>query len=322
MERDIKVKADKKLKEIEIHIGNEGEKSVDNPNFFVLKNDTSLGSGGYGSVLKLVDSNKKVALAIKITEQNDEELIADALLQSDCNVLKMKFIDEVEFDTDSKIVYFMELAEGDLESFFKNHKEEINRNPQIFLNILESIRKQLLCIIKIGNKVAEEGIFDGNYTYTDMKLANILYKCDNSKNLNDVRFMIGDLGGAVPDRDKDFLATFPPYKFKEGRGFFKLQTQEDKLQASAWGLGILALFCYSYHDSASKRLRQTIFSWLFYKEIKDTTNEVMKYFIKQLNNFGNILQPLTPRPNLGLILASYFNNNLDNSINLSLTSND
>jgi hypothetical protein len=115
----------------------------------------------------------------------------------------------------------MELAEGDLHHFFENNEIYVASNPIIFLQMLESIRRQLLCLLNLG------------YVYTDIKLGNILYKCDDPNNLNGVRFMLGDLGSAVLDKNGQSVFTYLPYylPYRFRYGDTKLQTDDEKIMS-------------------------------------------------------------------------------------------
>ena len=134
-ERDIEV--NDKLT-ISVLVNNEGEKVRENPNFYQFLLGNRLGSGAHGYVHRIYDYKKKVAIAIKITSKNQEEIISNNLLQSNCKVLKMRLIFETQLQDhfQTNFIYFMELAEGDLKYFFSRYKKALNDNPLIFLNLM------------------------------------------------------------------------------------------------------------------------------------------------------------------------------------------
>lgn len=214
----------------EIHIGKQGPKLVENPNYFRFVKVRKLGSGSYGTVLKYVDNIKNVVLAVKFATANDEEEISNILNQSNCNSLRVKYAEkQVYMNGDLMYMYFMELADGDLDHFLKSNVKQLTK--KVIIDIAESIRKQVTCLFNLDNK----------YVYTDMKLENILYRCDEK---NMVHFMLGDLGSAV-EQTGDYIATYPPVGFYDG--YLNLKTKKEKEGALGWGMGILLLFLATFY---------------------------------------------------------------------------
>ena len=72
-----------------------------------------------------------------------------------------------------------------------------------------------------------------------MKLGNVLFKCPKPNDIeeNDVRFMLGDLGSAVPNPVNGVqVATYPPFEYKSDEGMV-IGTDS----VIAWEFGILVL---------------------------------------------------------------------------------
>jgi hypothetical protein len=143
--------------------------------------------------------------------------------------------------------YFIEFADGTLDRWFRRsiqvsnyHGHSIDMRRTTFLNICEKIREQMVCLLDIP----------GNYyVYLDLKLANVLYKCNNPANLNQTKLLLGDIGSAVPSASGGYATTFPPPECLlnpdgtinfASRGV-RFRTLENKEQALSWNLGILLL---------------------------------------------------------------------------------
>lgn len=216
---------------------------VDN---FVLSAVKRLGSGTFGEVYLYHDSSQHVFLAIKFTSDDSENLISQALSTSGCNVLRAKPANvPVQNPSGStKFIFplFMEAAEGTLYKY----RDQFLKQPYLvplsppdkkvaqtsqYLTIAETLRVQMLCIYDYKNE----------YVYTDLKPANVLYKCDNAGKLDSVRFFLGDLGSALVDQGT-YISTYPPYEYMYDTGNIQLRNTFDKETAMAWELGVIMLF--------------------------------------------------------------------------------
>jgi serine/threonine protein kinase len=292
----------------EIHIGNRGEKNNSNPNYYLFSSSNTLGSGSYGTVLKYVDANKRVALAVKFTSDNEEEEISNALNNSNCHILKMRQSGKnwslsTAISKYSRFSYFMELADGDLFGFLMDEaiKPELKNHPKIFLDIAETIRVQLLCLFNLNK----------NYVYTDIKLGNILYKCDEN---NNVHFMLGDLGSAVQSAAGDYAATYPPVNF--GRGLFKLKTLLEKESTLSWQMGILLISLFPFYMFSTNaqilKYRSDKSDKLTWGRITTVTSADIDKFQVNLDQLEHGLFSETglksPKTNL---FRSYIDNNLE-----------
>jgi|688.fasta_scaffold07629_6 serine/threonine protein kinase len=212
-------------------------------NFMIID---QIGSGSNGKVYSLRDNTNNVFLAIKFSINDTEVSIANELNAKipSCNVLRVKSIGKSLFNPIQNKVeehgYFMELAEGTLQDFLlliKDVDPEILLYEDIYVELLlgiaENIRQQMICIYEMNN----------NYVYTDLKSLNVLYKCNDTSNLDLTTFILGDLGSAVPNSEhKLYLSTYPPIEFSDKNGYLTFSTNQEKESAMAWQIGVLLLF--------------------------------------------------------------------------------
>ena len=93
-----------------------------------------------------------------------EREISQLLRNSSCNLLKVKYIGNKPNEYN---YYLMELANGNLTHLplFYNIKEKNIKTLNFYRNIVEEIRKQVVCLL-------EKSKYE--YVYTDIKLENIL----------------------------------------------------------------------------------------------------------------------------------------------------
>ena len=225
-------------------------------NVYNLKIKKPLGKGGKGQVFlcklkmrlgdQLVDGLvHSQGIVLKIDKTADEFAISKAFLEHDCKVLKTKFLmkgrkEDEDEDEEPYYYYLMEKASGDFGGLRKKlmsiSAKDVSK--QIALEACESIRQQLVCMLKEG------------YAYTDMKDLNCLY----IEKGGHYRFMVGDLGSAFVDEDGDSLATYPAPEFtiyggyeSSCLGYFTLRKdgeKDGKIVKSAapcmsWNIGIL-----------------------------------------------------------------------------------
>jgi hypothetical protein len=249
--------------------------------------------GANGVVYELRDTNHQVNLALKCNDNDDEAIVSEKLKNAGCDILRMKPVGQDiwnKFDNrfyQGKNIYFMELAEGTLFTFFKRLKitdpafyNDKTNFRQLLLNIGETVRRQMVCIRNIDN----------DYVYTDLKITNVLYKCENSHDLNTVRFFLGDLGSVVKSpRDNAYTCTYVPF---EHRANYRLNLVNDDLKdaAMSWQIGMLIL---SY---VLDGLTQPIYEKFNWKNIHTTKFSDVRILINRLNDvFGptisNLLNP-------------------------------
>lgn len=221
----------KKIKNIEINIKNK---------LYNFNSITKISSGAYGSVFKIRDKINKITLALKLEkpfnekDNPKEKEIIDILNNSNCNTIKSRFIktQSVQIETEPKVVfypysfYIMNMARGDL----SNLKNILSTPyPNLFLQICEEVRKQIVLIYNHNNK----------FIYSDMKLENILFDCPSKFDLNKIKILIGDLGSAVSKNNK-YVFTYPPWEHRKNP-WTTLTTQTEIDNALSWNIGILLL---------------------------------------------------------------------------------
>ena len=247
--------------------------------FTLERTDKPLGKGSYGAVYKYTDKINKVNIALKVTQENDEEEIANQLRKSNCSVLAVRYLDQVNIDNDYMFVYFMELAEGDLEKWVNIM---LNKYPngipkQAVYKVCFSIWQQLSCLLKMGRY------------YTDMKLGNVLFKCPKPNDIeeNDVRFMLGDLGSAVPNPVNGIqVATYPPYEYKSEGGHL---VGSDSV--IAWEFGILVLSLVIMMEGVPKDVvykAKSLYNKLFFQEIDSVSVQELKSTVQLINQYSII----------------------------------
>ena len=206
--------------------------------------DKELGKGSVGTVFRYKSASLKTVIAVKFTEEDDEARISDDLRKAGCNVLRERFWKKttIPLQISKGYAYFMEIGEGNLTEYCRKLVDHIKHGrltkdqaADHLLQVAENIRVQMLCVYN----------FYKNYVYTDLKTANILYRCDDPKKLWRVRFFLGDLGGAVP-RINTYVSTYPPIEtWDQGFGqttdvgVFPLYTNTEKEHAMAWQIGML-----------------------------------------------------------------------------------
>jgi hypothetical protein len=128
----------------------------------------------------------------------------------------------------------------------------------------------MVCIYETNN----------NYVYTDLKMANVLYKCRGE---NDLAFLVGDLGGAVADEDGDYKATYPPFEYGHKRGVFRLKNDEEKDKAMAWELGVLLLLCNYMCNSDNERYKHFSYEKLIWTNGKKFKQQYLYFdMIKEI----------------------------------------
>jgi hypothetical protein len=249
--------------------------------FYITK---KLGSGANGTVYKLYCNTYKIVLALKVEkiQSNVEPLeknITDSLIKKSCKTLKSKYIGQFEIIGKMSNCYLMELADGDLSYLKSVYKNDSDIKTLIFFrNIIEEIRLQLVCLLNKDIK--------NIYVYTDVKLENILYRYITEKNT--IRIFLGDLGSAVGDNNEYYIASYPPFEYKNNKGCFKLITLEEKKSTLSWMIGILLLL---FIDNDNNN------SYYFYTKIQKLSEEkhdiIVKKYIsdkygKQFSDYLNI----------------------------------
>ena len=173
-----------------------------------------IAGGSYGKVYRIYDKDEKINVALKTyNNPKDKEVNVIKKLNKEninCNILGSKIF-KVGADN---YVSVCELYSDSLQksSFLK----ELNINSKIL--IIKQLAKDLLCLYKKG------------YFYTDIKLANTLYKCLSNKK---IKVTLGDVGSICFKKEYCTVTNMPfEFKHKNPRG---------TSGAIVWGLGIMFL---------------------------------------------------------------------------------
>ena len=232
---------------------------------FNFKFDKKLGSGTYGTVSSYKDPVNNVYIAIKESE-DDEDKISNALLNSNCNTLRSRALGKIGKGRKNRI-YAMELAEGDLLNLAYSIKKPTS--VHFIFNIVEQIRKQMICIYELTPNHC--------FMYTDMKLINVLYKCDNPEDLNTYRVFIGDLGGAVPTQvgnTYSFITTYPPLP---RRSLVGINNRKEQLDFMSWQLGVLLLLMRVFLSSSISKEITSIDKYFYHMNLPSNPSFLEKF---------------------------------------------
>ena len=205
-----------------------------------------LGSGAYGSVFLLSGHNKtdkiKFPIALKIDKSRSEYEISKKLFNK-CKTLQTKLLTVTSgsggtpgssdsssgspYQSPTKsYLYFMQVADGSLRDYKEKYIMKMDpKEASLHIKVIcENIRSQLVCML------------ENDLVYTDMKLANCLYKMVDGEPV----FMVGDLGGAYSDDDGEQMATYPPPEYLHGQfpGYFSIKKSKQSGILS-WSIGIM-----------------------------------------------------------------------------------
>jgi len=163
----------------------------------------AIGRGSYGNVFSyLIPSGeyKDYMIAIKFFKNNnDKEIEIVQTLNTieqieDCNIIPSRIVEIKEpVSVDNNKANIMILVEGTLKNF-----QYDSNNPIIEIKTLYKI---ILNTIKLINCLKNKG-----YLYTDIKCANILYRCIDNDN---IEIYLGDLGSIIKIGNKCSYSIYP-----------------------------------------------------------------------------------------------------------------
>ena len=181
-----------------------------------LCNMKYINEGTYGTVFMYSNKkgNYKVAVKNYFDSDDDEINIYKLLLKKgiDCNIVNMKVIEYRPFFS-KHYVGIMDYMHGSLSDL--NGK----LTKGIFLKVIKDIALALKCLK------------DKDMAYTDLKTANILYKCTSGK----IKITLGDIGSICRGGDYNSCTWLPIEYYKTG-GFPKCNES-----SMVWGLGVIIL---------------------------------------------------------------------------------
>ena len=229
---------------------------------YVFKNPKILGQGGFGAVLRYKDTEHNLDIVLKIEGGKTSDLLGNRRLEPSekeisevlnkngfkCNTIRSRYIESRGLKYKKDHYYIMEEYTGNtLDILRKLAESDMSDKEQIkiWLNIVETVRKQIVCLAKLG------------YYYMDLKPQNILYCKNPDKSLS---INLGDLGAAVPVPDiKVHLTPFLPPEYYTNSGIKIIENGKINVKkgvaALLFLLGMLSLwiadvydFYYSYID--------------------------------------------------------------------------
>ena len=176
-----------------------------------LCNIKFLNKGAYGMVHQYSGGDYKIAVKSYFNKNDDEIKISKLLtkLNIPCKIVNSKL-----FKRGTENVAVMELMNGPLSKMKGKFK---NTN---LMSVIKEIASHLKCLN------------DHNLVYTDLKTANILFKCIGKEKLS---VCLGDIGG-ICKKNSINACTFLPWEYRYSGGFPKCN---EKIMV--WCLGIVLL---------------------------------------------------------------------------------
>ena len=203
-----------------------------------------LNKGSYGSVYEFYNGNYKVAVKY-FKNKNDSELkVIQKLnkLKLDCKTINARVLERGKGAHLEKYA-IMEIMHGGL------NKMNGKLDRKTIWNVIKDIALHLKCLN--DNKLA----------YTDLKTANVLFKCKNKKEID---IYLGDLG-SICNRGQTHVSTWMPWETSRGW----VQGVKCNEHTMVWQIAIVFLELVKWR-------KYTIFSW---QTIKDYSAEnITRYF--------------------------------------------
>ena len=175
-----------------------------------------LNNGTYGNVYRYSDEENHYQLALKsYNDKHDDEFKILRFLKKinlPCGVVNIKLI-----YLSSRPFSIMDLMNGDCKFLQGNPKY---MNPQNIIFLIREIANHLYCLHK------------HELSYTDLKLANVLFKCMGDKVM---KVCLGDVGG-ICKQGKQNASTYTPWEYRMFRGFPICNEK-----TMVWTLGVFVL---------------------------------------------------------------------------------
>ena len=174
-----------------------------------------LGNGTYGQVFKFSDVSKRYNVAVKTYyKKDDDELKVIKKLEQknvNCNILASK-----RFETSLNPIIVCDLYSDSLHN--KDLLKKISLHNKVL--IVKQLANDLNCLYNKG------------LPYTDIKLANTLYKCLYKDNF---KVTLGDIG-SICLKDYEGITTYPPWEYRDRGAYVKCSDKQ-----IVWGLGVLLI---------------------------------------------------------------------------------
>ena len=177
----------------------------------VLQKIKFISEGTYGKVYLFGNNDKMIAIKTYKHDDDDELGLIDMLQEKkiSCNVVNSRVL-----KIPKGYISIMDIMSGSLKDM-----EGKLTTKEIFTTI-RNVAVNLRCLTR------------KKLSYTDLKCANILFKCENKKKLKTV---IGDIGGICTIGSKH-ISTYTPYEFKDDRGIVDCNEK-----SMVWCLGVMIL---------------------------------------------------------------------------------
>ena len=221
--------------------------------------------------------------------------------QHELNYLKIRPIGKKLFNKDKNRLencYFIESYDGTLYKYLSELKRvegrersfgSLNTDIPRILHIVEQVRKQMISLYEMNNR----------YAYTDLQFDNIAYKYRTyeGNNVDDVEFRL--LVDQLPyDSDNIYLSTYPPIDLKKGEMI--LSSNEDRLHAMSWQLGILLISFVARHTMQFNKLNWVVnnsFTQSDYTELLNIMrnsygDKIVKYLHNVPSERPSIFEPI------------------------------
>jgi len=223
-----------------------------------LCNIKYISEGSFGTVYMYSDKDEKYKIAVKNYYDNtDDEINIYKLLLDrgvDCNIINMKIIEYRPYFS-KYYVGVMDYMHGSLSDL----KGSVDK--ELFLPMIKEIALSLDCLKK------------KKLSYTDLKLDNVLYKCNGDK----IKIVLGDIGSICREGDHN-SCTWLPIEYLKTGGFPKCNES-----TMVWGLGVIILellnFNVKYFHYSNIEKFQTA-------DIKKSSVYIYhKYYIPIKNNY-------------------------------------
>jgi hypothetical protein len=246
---------------------------VDNDNGIIIKNTNSnstlhkskiLGKGRHGIVylFSSVETKSDESLALKITNNYHEIKITKSLQNfkhSLSHVCPFKYVSS----TDSLHYILMPVMDGD---FHSNIVDILALSDISKLNLLFTISSQI------------KTLYDNGFSYSDLKLSNILFKSSFSN------LFLGDIGSICKNNSSDFSCSFFSYNYSKHISSFRYNKIINKYHITShdlvWSLLVLLFNLYG--------LDVSIFNFKHVKHVSfNTFDDISSFFSKNINSIQN-----------------------------------
>jgi Protein kinase domain len=245
-----------------------------NNNIRLSAKEESLGEGAYGLVIGYTN-NDNYGVSVKYGQISEDIEVLEYIKYK--NICERSYVKSYVKKNNDKVGDYivMEYMDGNLNTYFKENFQIDN-----FFNIIKKIVNHLICFV-------EKGLY-----YTDLKLRNILYRCDNENNI--IEILLGDLGSfGIVDKEnnkiKGSVATYISYnrlkdKDNEKSNLIQNPTEEDIV----WSFGIMILEIFANNEKNHTKFKEWVLMFssgtFLQKGLRDRIMREMPTNIKYLKN--------------------------------------